>query len=207
MISTAEPHQLAAARVVARQPHRLHHRFRARHVKGDLVQAGDFLQTGDVVGDHRMVAAQDWSQGADAFIACFHARFVEVVTEQIHPVGTRQVVETIPVEVGQRHPLGRRQERARAQMLAHEPAVLERHAVGFGELQVRNAFAGLGGEPTRFGEPLPVQSRQPVEARPAAGRDLVGCVVGAEEPVERHQRGHAPREPRVSGQRAVLRPG
>ena len=58
VVGAAKAHQVAAARVVSGEPHGLHDRLGSRHVKGDLVQAGDFQQAAHVVGGHRMVGAQ-----------------------------------------------------------------------------------------------------------------------------------------------------
>ena len=41
VIGAAEAHQMRAARVVAREPHRLHHRLGAGHVERHLVEAGN----------------------------------------------------------------------------------------------------------------------------------------------------------------------
>ena len=64
---------------------------------------------------------------------------VEVVAEDIDAVGAGEVVEPIAVEIGDRHAGGRLHEGAGPQVLAHEAAVLERHPVGVGELQIGNA--------------------------------------------------------------------
>ena len=209
VVRPAEAHQVRAPGVITRQPHGLHHRLRAGHVERYFVHPGNCTQPGNIVRHHGMIRAEDRPQRAGALVPLLHALLVEVVTKDVHAVGTREIVETIAVEVRERHPLGRRQERTRAQVLAHDPAVLERHAVNIGELQIGDARRSFGGEMARLGEPLAVQCRQPLKAVASAGGDSGGCVVRAKETilpkfVERHQPGHPTRQARMPGQRAML---
>jgi hypothetical protein len=97
-------------------------------------------------------------------------------------------------------------------MLAHGAAVLERLAIGIGELQVGNAVACLGGQPARLRESLLIELCQPHEAAVPACCDLVRGAIGTEELVfvelvERNQGRDATPHSRVSGQRSVLGPG
>ena len=84
----------------------------------------------DVVGDHRMVRAQHRAELAHARGAALDAVLVEVVAEHVDAVGAGEIVEAVAVEIGDR---ARRRTSARnepsVQMLAHEAAELERHAV------------------------------------------------------------------------------
>ena len=212
VIGAAEAHQVRAAGVIAREPHRLHDRLGARHVERHFVEAGDLLQAPDVVGDHRMIRAEHRTEVADPLMAALHAGLVEIVAEQIDAVRAGEVVERVAVEVGDRHAAGRLQERAERQVLAHDAAVLERHPIGVGELQIGNAVGHRRGGFERLRKVLLEMRRQPHEAGPALRGDRLGRIVGAEEPrfvvfVERQERRHAPRHPGVSGQRSVLRLG
>ena len=94
-------------------------------------------------------------------------------------------------------------------MLAHQPAVLERHPVGFGELQVGDALRRLRRHLPALGVTVLVEAGEPEEAVLALHRDIGRRAVGAEELVDiefvmRHQPrdhfGHLG----MSGQRAVL---
>lgn len=94
-------------------------------------------------------------------------------------------------------------------ILANQTAVLERHAVGLGELQVGNPLRCLGGHLPAAGEALLVKRGKAEEAVLAAGGDLRRRAVGTEEIIDvefimRHQ----PRDHfghfRMSGQRAML---
>ena len=73
VIGAAEAHQVRAARVVARQPHRLHHRLGARHVERHFVESGNLLQALHVVGDHGMIGAEHRAELAHAFGAALDA--------------------------------------------------------------------------------------------------------------------------------------
>ncbi len=93
VIGAAEAHHVGAAGVIAREPHRLHHRLGAGHVERHFVEAGDFRQPRDVLGDHRMIAAEHRAELADALLAALQAALVEVVAEDVDAVGAGQVVE------------------------------------------------------------------------------------------------------------------
>ena len=188
VVGAAEPHEVGAARVVARQPHRLHHRLGARHVERHLVEAGDFLEPLDVVGDDRVIGAEHRAEVAHAPLPLLHALLVEVVAEHVDAVRSGQVVEAVAVEIGDRHARGRLQERPAFQVLAHHAAVLERHAIGADELQVGDAVSNLRRQPCALGEAVAVELRQPVEPGPAARNDLFRRIVGAEELLARRTR-------------------
>ena len=102
VVRAAEAHQVAAARVVARQPHGLHHRLGSRHVKGHLVQPGDLEQAAHVVGGHRMIGAEHRPEVAHPLAAARDALLVEVVAEHVHAVRAGQIVEAVAVEIGDR---------------------------------------------------------------------------------------------------------
>ena len=210
MIGAGKTHEVRSARVVAREPHRLHDRLGAGHVKRHLVEPGNVPQPLDVVGDRRMIGAEHRAKLARAPIAALQAVLVEVVAEEVHAVGAGQIVEAIAVEIGEDHSGGGLDERAGVEVLAHEAAVLERHAVGIGELQVGDAVPDARRAPGRLREPLAVERRKPHEPGAAARRDLLGRIVGAKEPlvvvfVERDERRDPPRHPGMPGQRSVLR--
>ncbi len=209
MIGAAEAHQVGPAGVVARQPHGLHHRLGARHMERHFVESGKLFQTLHVVGDDRMIRAEHRAKLADALDGASYRLLVEVVAEDIDPVGAGQVVELIAVEIREHDARGRLHERCGFEVLAHDAAILERHPIGVGELQIGDAIGRLGGAADRFGKARVIERRQPLEAGAAAPRDLLRRIVGTEEPalvvvVERHQRGHPPRHPGMAGQRPVL---
>ena len=93
---------MRAARVIARQPHRLHHRLGARHVKRNLIQPGNLSQARDIVGNDRMIGAEHRAEIAHPFGAAVDAILIEIVAEKIGPVGAGQVVEHVAVEIGDR---------------------------------------------------------------------------------------------------------
>ena len=211
VISAAEAHEAAAPRVIAREAHRLHHRFGARHVKGHLLHARYLQEPAHVVGGHRMVEAEHGPQVANALAAAGDALLVEVVAEYVDAVGSGQVVEPVAVEIGQRDAGGGLDEGSRLEVVAHEAAELERHAVAGGELQIGNAVHDRVG---RFDGSLaaPGEARRKAqESLAPRRRNLLGRRVDTEKAVlavfvERHQCGEAPSHARVPRQRAVLRP-
>ena len=77
-------------------------------------------------------------------------------------------------------------------MLAHQPAVLKRHPVGLGELQVGDVFRGLRRHLPALGVTVLVETGEPEEAVLALRGDISRRAVGAEEIVDiefvmRHQ--------------------
>ena len=100
MIGTAEAHQVAPARVVAREAHRLHDGLGTGHVERHLVESRDLAQPADVVGQQRMVGAEHRSERAHLFGAALDALLVEVVAEDVDAVGAAQVEEAVAVEIG-----------------------------------------------------------------------------------------------------------
>ena len=101
MVGTAEAHEMAAARVIAREANGLHHRFGARHVKRDFIEPRDAFQGGGIVGDAGVVAAEYRAQLGDPLGPFADAGLVEVGAEQIGAVGTAEVEEFEAVEVAQ----------------------------------------------------------------------------------------------------------
>ncbi len=210
VIGAAEANQMRTGGVIAREPPRLHHRLGARHVERHLVVPGDLAQPLHVVGDDRMVGSEHRTEVAHERLPALHAAFVEVVAEDVDAVGAGEVVADIAVEIGDGHARGRLHERSGTEVPAHDAAELERHPVGVGELQVRDAVGDLSGALRGLGESHPIKLGEPVEAGAAAGRHLRGRVVAAEEPrlvvfVGGDQRRQAPRHPGMPGERGVFR--
>jgi len=174
---------MGAPRVVAGQPHRLHHRFGARHVERDFVQSADRLQALRVGQHARVVAAENRPQGLHPIHALRDALLVEVVAEDVDPVGPGQIEERVAVQVLDRHARGRLHEAAGLQPGAQVRAELERDAVAAGELKVREVLAGLTRHRNAAGEPLQVQRLEPVQARAAPCHHLRRRPVDAKEPV------------------------
>ena len=211
MIGAGEADEPAPPRVVAREAHRLHHGLGAGHVERHLVEAGDRADARDVVGDDRVIGAEDGAEIADRLGAAREAILVEVDPEQVHPVGAGKVVEAIAVEVGDGDALGGREERAGAEMAPDVAAELKRHPVAVGELEVGHALPHLRRETSRPREPLPVKAREAHEPGLAARGHLLGGIVRAEDPRlvvvdARDEAGDPARDSDVTGERGVLRP-
>ena len=200
---------MRAAGVIAGEPDRLHHRFGARHVERDLVEPGNLAQPPHVLGDDRMVGAEHGPERMRALLADLDALLVEIVAEDVDAVGTGQVVEHIAVEIGDRHARRGLHEAAGAEMLVNQAAILERHPVGSGELQIGNPGCCFRRHRPAFGVAFPVETGEPEEAVLALGGDSRRRAVGTEEIVdielvERDQPRYGTRHLRVSGQRAVF---
>ena len=181
MIGPGKAHHAAAAGMIARQAHRLHHRFGARHVERDLVHAADAAQPRDIGGDDRMVGAKHRTQFGDARAAFGDAVLVEVVAEQVDAIGAGKVVEDIAVEIRDGHARRRLVEGTRRQRLADLRAELERHAVAAGELQVGEALAQFLRRGDGVHEAGGVERGQAVEAGAALLRDRCRGIVGGKE--------------------------
>ena len=197
--------------MVARQPHRLHHGFGAGHVERDLVEPGNFAQALDVVVDDGVIGAEHGTERMGAFFGRLDALLVEIVAEDVDAVGAGQVVGDVAIDIGDGDAGRRLHESAGGKMFADQPAVLERHPVGFGELQVGDVLGRLRGHLPAPGVALLVESGEPEEAVLALRGDIGRRAVGTEEVADiefvmRHQ----PRDHfghfGMSGQRAVFGP-
>jgi NAD(P)-dependent dehydrogenase (short-subunit alcohol dehydrogenase family) len=160
--------------------------------------------------------------GADADVlhtaGIIHPKSVRQFTE-VNTNGTRHITEAaLDAEPAQDQPRqgelvqvdrDRHGEARHRQPLAHVAAVLEGHAVGAGELQVRQALARLGGHRQRTRKARPELGRQPVDRRAAALHHVGRRVVRAEERVfvevvAGQQPRHPLGQPRMAAKRAVL---
>ena len=211
VIGAGEANQMRTPGVVTGEPHRLHDGFGAGHVERDLVESGNRTQPGDVVDDDGVVGSEHRAERMRAGFGVGDAFLVEVVAEDVDAVGAGQVVEHIAVEIGHGDARGGLYEGAGAEMLAHQPRILERHPIGFGELQVGDPFRRLQGQRPALGKPLAVETGEPEETVLALRGDLGRRAVGTEEVVdvelvERDQPRHQARHLGVPAQRAVLGP-
>jgi hypothetical protein len=137
------------------------------------------------------------------------ALLVEVVAKDVDAVGAREVVEHIAVDVGDGDAGRGCHEGAGAEIFLHQPAVLERNAVGLGELQVGNALGGFARQRPALGIALLIEAGEPEEGVLALGGDAPRRAVGAKEIVDlelvvRDQPRNGPRHLRVPRQRPVL---
>ena len=206
VIGAAKPHQVRSPRVIAGKPHRLHDRLGPRHMEGDFIEAGNLFQQLDVLGNQRMIRAEHRAKLAHPRRAALDGLFIEVIAEEVHAVGTGDIVEAIAVEVSDGDAGARLHERRGGQMRAHIAAVLERYPIGVGELQIGNTGRRLGGAPDGLGKARLVKRRKPFEPGAAALRNFRRRAVRTEESrfivfIERHESRKPPRDPRVTGQR------
>ena len=163
VIGAGEANQVRALGVVARQPHRLHDRFGAGHVERDFVEPGNLAQPPHVVGDDGMIGAEHGAERMGALFGFRDALLVEVVAEDVDAVGAGQVVEHIAVDIGDGDAGGGLHEGAGAEIFPHQPAVLERHPVAFGELQVGDARSRLGRHLPALGVALLIEAGEAEE--------------------------------------------
>ena len=209
MIGATEPHQVRSPRMIACQPNRLHDSFGARHMKRDLIETRELLEHLYVLDDQGMIGAEHRTKLAHPRSAALDRLFVEVVAEEVYAVGTADIVEAIAVEISNGHAFARLHEGGGGQVGAYVAVVLERHPVGVGELQVRDAFSRFGGAPDRFGKARVVKSRQPGEPCTAARNNVLRRSVGTEESrlvvfVKRHEPRKPPRDPCMTGDRFMF---
>src|SRR5215470_4724353 len=162
-----------------------------------------------VVDDHRMVRTENRAEARAALAATPDAFLVEVVPEEIDAVRARKVISCIAVEVRERGPGGRGGKDARAEMLAHEAAVLERDLVRARELEIGDVVEDLSGEPRRLRESRGVQRREPHETGTPPPNHFFRRAVRAEERrlvvlVERDETRDLSCDARVPGQRGMF---
>ena len=136
MIGAAEPNQMLASGMVARQAHRLHDGFGARHVERHLVLARNAAKAFRIPGGAGMQATQNRTQSLNPPHRLLHARLVEVVAHHINPIGAGQIQVAPPIQIRDLHPLRRLDKSSQFQMSPHVRAELERHPIGSGELKV-----------------------------------------------------------------------
>ena len=158
-----------------------------------------------------MVRAEQRTERPDAVDSGVDAVLVEVVSEKIDAVRSRQVVRGVPVEILHEHAARLPQHRALRQVPFDVSAVLERHAVRARELKIRktdlDSFAGA----TRQRRAVAKKPGKPLEAlAPLSGdirrrpvRSKEGLVVVV---VERDPLRQEPRETGVALERRVLGP-
>src|SRR5215813_1191363 len=147
----------------------------------------------------------------DAGRPALDAAFVEIVPEQIDPVGAGDVVIVIAIDIGEGDTVGGFEQRTATQTLAYPPAVLVGHAIGLGELEIGQRFIEAGLERDGAGKPLPVLLRQGLKSQLALPRNLAGGAVGAEKLsrikfIERDQAGNALGPAGMAGQRGMFGP-
>ena len=144
VVGAAEAHQVRALGVVTRQPHGLHHGLGAAHMERHLVQAGNLAQPCNVVDHTRVIATQQGTERLGAGAAFGDALLVEVLPKHIHAIGAGEVVENVAIEVGDGDAGRLPYKASHPEVLAQIGAVLERHPVGTGELQIRQALGATG---------------------------------------------------------------
>ena len=200
---------MTAARVVPGELHGLHHRLGSRHVEGDFVQAGNLQQAPHIGGGDRMVGPQHGTQLPHPGAAAFDALLVEIVAEHVHAVGSREVVEAVAVQIGEKNARRGLEKHAGLEMLADHPAELERHTIPGGELQVGHGAGDFGRQRRRLRAMSGKMRGEAHEACAPQGRNRRRRRVGGKKTefvvfVERHEPGEAARHLRVSGQRPMF---
>ena len=156
-----------------------------------------------------MIGTQQGAEFMHPRRAPFDSALIEVVAKNVDAVGATQIIEAIAIEIGDRHAIGRLDEGADWQIGAHDTAILERHAIGAGKLQVGNVLAGFRSLPNRFGKACLIERSEPFKSGAPALRDIGGCAVGAEEPlfvifVERNEGGEPTGHSRMARERRVF---
>ena len=209
VVSPAESHDVIALGVKARQPHGLHHGLGTRHVERDLIEPRDALKPLHVLQHARVVRAQHGAQLASGFHALSDACLVEVLSKEVHAVRTGQVMKLVAVKVFQRHAAGGTHEAGALEPGAQVGAVLKRHAVGAGELQVRDAKLGCFSHRDAFGVAVLKDGREPIHSRFAFFNDSSYCAIRRKEfvfivGIARNQPRHALGHAGVARERAVL---
>jgi hypothetical protein len=178
-------------------------------VERDFVEPGNLAQPLHVLGDDGMIGAEHGAERVRAPFGFRDALLVEIIAEDVDAVGAGQVVGHIAVDIGHGDAGRGLHEGAGPKILPHQPAVLERHPVALGELQVGDVFGGFGRHLPALGIALLIEAGEAEEGVLALHGDVAGRAVGSEEAVDielvmrnqpRDHFGHFG----MSGQRAVL---
>ena len=143
VIGAAEPNQILASGMVARQAHRLHDRLGAGHVKRHLVLARDATKPFGIPCRAGMQTAQHRTQGLDPLCCLLHAGLVEVVAHDIDPIRTGQIHVAPSVQIRDVHPFRRLDKSSQFQMGSHVRTELKWHPIGSGELEIGDVTRGF----------------------------------------------------------------
>ncbi len=172
-------------------------------------RSGNLFQPPDVIDNDRMIAAQHGTEIAHPLCALCDALLVEVVTEDVDPIRSGQIVKAVAVEISHHHAVGRLQERSAFQIVPHDTAELKRHAISRGELQIGDSLRGFRRDQRSLRKARPVDIREPAKSGPAARDDVIRRLIRPEEHrllvlVERNERGEPARYAGMSLERPML---
>src|SRR5262249_55932939 len=157
-----------------------------------------------------MITAQDRTEVTNRLVTLFHARLIEVIAKEIHPIRSSEVVEAVAIEIRQRNSLRRLQKGSRAQILAYHFAILEWHPISICELQVGHTSARFVRKETGCREAFPIKLCKAHKAITPRHGNVIGRVIRLEELglrklIERNQRGKPSCHPSVASEGSMFR--
>ena len=211
VIRAAESDQMRPSGPVTGNAHGLHHRLGTRHVEAHLLQSGDDAQALDDIQNDRMVGAQHWPQLSHTSNAFGNRFFIEIIAKYVDTVRTREVHESLAIQIFNRHASRRLHETAQLKMTAQVRAELKRYPVTTGELHIGKIVARLIAQGDGLGMARSERLAEIEKTGASPRHDFWGRIIGGEKTslvvaVSRDQRRHALGHSRVTRQRAVFGP-
>ena len=182
VIGTGKTNNLAPARVVPGEAHRLHHGLGTRHVERHFVLARDRAESLHVVEHAGVVGPQHHAEISADVGAAIHALPVEGLAKDVDPVGAGDIEERVAIEVDQLRAFARLEKAADLHLAGEDFAELERHPVTADELHVGDQRTCLAGEVKRLGRARGERLAQTSKSRLALGCNGLGSLVKVVEP-------------------------
>ena len=209
VIRTAKSNQMRPSGPVTGNANGLHHRLGSRHVEAHFVQSGDTPQALDDIENDRVIGAQHWPQISHAGNACGNGFFIEIIAKYVNAVRTREIHESLAVQIFDGHPSGRLHKTAQLQMTAQVRAELKRYPVTPSELHIGKVVARLIAQGNGLGMARSERLAEIEKTSASPCHDLGGRIIGSKKTgfvvaVSRDQRCHALGHSRVTRQRAVF---
>ena len=138
VIGGGKTHDFVFPGAITSDTNGLHDGLGTRHVKRNLLLAGDLAQTFCVVEHARVVGAQHRAQIPHQFDCFVDARFIEVLAEEVDAVGACDIDKLLVVKISQVYSFARAPEAAQRDMFLKISAKLKGHAVLTDQLEIRN---------------------------------------------------------------------
>jgi hypothetical protein len=128
-----------------------------------------------------MVFAKERAQALRSMQRTLHNALVEIITEDIHAVRCRQIIEIVSIQISYHYAGGGFDKRACSEVIAHEAAVLERNPIGVGELKVGDVGPDLVRRPVSLSEPVLIELGKAHKSGAAAFYDFDWRIIRAKD--------------------------
>src|SRR5271166_4369396 len=104
-----------------------------------------------------MVFAKERAKLLRSMQRALHNALVEIVTEDVHAIRCRQIIEIVSVQISYRYAGGGCDECAYSEVFAHKAAILKRETIDVGELKVGDVGPDFVRHLVGLGKPILVE--------------------------------------------------